>query len=35
MKLRAPSSGVVNLINTSPGKQVEKGLLLISLAPLG
>ncbi len=35
MKLRAPSSGVVKFISTSPGTQVEKGILLISLTPSG
>ena len=35
MKLRAPSSGVVKFISTTPGSQVEKGVLLISLAPAG
>ena len=35
MKLRSPSSGVVNLISTAPGSQVEKGTLLISLTPSG
>ncbi len=35
MKLRAPSEGVVKFISTSPGSQVEKGVLLISLAPTG
>ena len=35
MKLRAPSSGVVKFISTAPGSQVEKGVLLISLAPTG
>ncbi len=35
MKLRAPSSGVVKFISTSPGSQVEKGILLISLTPSG
>jgi biotin carboxyl carrier protein len=33
MKLRAPSSGVVKFISTSPGSHVEKGVLLVSLAP--
>lgn len=32
MKLRAPSSGIVKFIATTPGTQVEKGALLISLA---
>ena len=35
MKLRAPSSGVVKFISTTPGTQVEKGILLISLTPIG
>ena len=35
MKLRAPSSGVVKFISTSPGTQVEKGILRISLTPIG
>ena len=33
MKLRAPSAGVVKFISTSPGSQVEKGALLVSLVP--
>lgn len=33
MKLRAPSSGIVKFISTTPGTQVEKGVLLVSLAP--
>ena len=33
MKLRAPASGVVKYISAIPGTQVEKGVLLISLAP--
>ena len=34
MKLRAPSSGIVKFISTTPGTQVEKGILLISLTPI-
>ena len=33
LKLRAPSAGVVKFISTSPGSQVEKGALLVSLVP--
>lgn len=33
MKLRAPSSGIVKFISTSPGNQVDKGVLLLSLTP--
>lgn len=35
MKLRAPSSGVIEHISISPGDQVDKGFLLISLACTG
>jgi biotin carboxyl carrier protein len=35
MKLRAPSAGVVKFISTSPGSQVEKGVLLVSLSNAG
>jgi biotin carboxyl carrier protein len=33
MKLRAPAEGIVTAISTSPGSQVEKGVLLVSLDP--
>ena len=35
MKLRAPSSGVITGISITPGTQVEKGVLLVSLEPVG
>ena len=35
MKLRAPSSGVVKSILITPGSQVEKGVLLVSLSNAG
>ncbi len=35
MKLRAPSAGVVKFISISPGSQVEKGVLLVSLSTVG
>jgi len=33
MKLRAPSEGIVKSISITPGSQVEKGVLLVSLVP--
>ena len=34
MKLRAPAEGIVTSISTSPGSQVDKGVLLVSLDPV-
>jgi len=34
MKLRAPTEGIVRSISTTPGSQVEKGVLLVSLDPV-
>ncbi len=33
MKIRTPSSGTITKINTKPGNQVDKGVLLISIDP--
>jgi 3-methylcrotonyl-CoA carboxylase alpha subunit len=33
MRIRTPNSGTITKINTKPGNQVDKGVLLISIDP--